>query len=178
MPRPFRGDSADLVKQEKRLRENMEREIASAAERCRKAYADTMKRLEDNRQAAALLSAEGFTVLTHSWWGEDGENLRVDLGDGVSPKGQKKCAAELLRIARALQCHFEESSEAIDDLHSKRRIVRAVLTPADFPGAAIVHTTRLPREKGKCRIVKQVTGGRRREVSYEVVCDARTGGTQ
>jgi hypothetical protein len=171
VPRPFRGDSADLIKQEKRLRENMEREIASAAERCRKQYAATMKRLEGNRQAAALLSAEGFTVLTHSWWGADGENLRVDLGDGVSPRGQKKCAEELLRIARCLRCHFEESSETIDDDHSRRRIVRAVLTPADFPGVSVVHTTRLPKKEGKCRVVKQVTGGRRREVSYEIICD-------
>jgi hypothetical protein len=171
MSRPFRGDSANLVLQEKRLRENMHREIEAAAERCRKTYADTMKRLEDNRQAAALLSAEGFTVLTHSWWGEDGENLRVDLGDGVSPKGQKKCAEALLRIARALRCHFEESTESIDGQHSKRRIVQAVLTPADFPGVTVTHTTRLPKKEGKCRIVKQVRGGRRREVSYEVVCD-------
>jgi hypothetical protein len=171
MPRPFRGDSANLVIQEKRLRDNCEREIEAATRRCRKTYHDTMKRLEDNRQAAALLASEGFEVLTNSWWGEEGETIRVDLGDGVSPGGQRKCAADLLRIARCLRCHFEESSETIDDLHSKRRIVRAVLTPADFPGVTVVHTTRLPKEKGKCKIVKNVRGGRRREVSYEVVCD-------
>lgn len=172
MPRPFRGDSASLITQENRLRENMEREIKAAAERCRKHYAATMKRLEDNRIAASILASEGFEVLTDSWWGEEGETIRVDLGDGVYPAGQKRCAADLLRIARCLRCHFEESTETIDDEHSKRRIVKAVLTPADFPGVTVVHTTRLPREKGKCRIVKQVRGGRRREVSYEVVCDA------
>lgn len=169
MPRPFRGDSANLVLQEKRLRANMNRDIEAADERLRKTYRDTMKRLEDNRQAAALLSAEGFTVLTDSWWGEEGETIRVDLGDGV--KEPSRVADDLLRIARALRCHFETSSETIDDVHSRRRIVRAVLTPADFPGVTVVHTTRLPKREGKCKIVKQVREGRRREVSYEVVCD-------
>jgi len=170
MTRPFTGDSADINLQVERLRRKMQENIKWRLQLCHQEFRTSVRRMEENRQAAALLSAAGFEVLTDNWWGEEGERIKIDLGEGVTPKDKARVDFQKRGIARLLQCHLKESSESISDELSRRRIVRAVLTPADYPGVTIVHTTRLPKEGGKCRVVKTVRQGRRSEVSYEVVC--------
>ena len=141
----------------------MNHNIKSSVENHRRIAAITIKAVEQNRQAFALLNAAGFDINVGNW--EDGSEFTLDLGYFANnKKDNRKLAEQVRKVRMALDCHLNNEGKSLSD--ASKRLVRYNLQPVDFPGIRVVFRRKLPAGAKKCRIVTS------RSSYKSLVCEA------
>lgn len=147
-----------------KVREEARQRARQVAEAYLKDAEETVQRMEQNRQAAALLDAAGFDLDLPEW--SNGSRFHVDLGFFPQTKAGRKALAKAWRTVRlALGCRLDKNGElSVDD--AKKQTVVQYLVPTDFPGVRVKYTTKL-RRGGKCRFVVRTE----RSKDVRLVCE-------
>ena len=130
-----------------------EKDIQQIVESMRKQTADTIRRIELNRQAAALLDAAGFDLDLP--WYVSGAYLTLDLGFFPQNRKGNMALAEKLRLVR--NTLGDPLGAPSKGLSSDQKRMEYSYTPEAWPGLTVKFSRRLPKPKPgqqlKCKVV-------------------------
>lgn len=150
----------------KQIREEEAYGLKAAIERRRGAIKERIAKVERNRQLIMDLVGAGYVVQVSDYT-QTGEYFRIDLGIGYgTKKAKERIQNSLLEIAKIIGGTLGEPGK--DLRNARRREIEIEFQPPKCPGFTVSYVDQLPKEGGKCRIVKEK---QRAKVTTRLVCD-------